>query len=286
MTQRQLDPDLLRSFLAIAGTGSYRAAADRVGRTPSALSMQIQRLEEIVGERLFTRDRPPVRLTGPGEKMMGYARRLLALQDETLAAFDHRAPTGRVRLGIPDDYASGILKPILVRLAADYPRLEIEITCAQSSALIPQLQDGHLDLALITHTPGRPRGKLVRREPLVWAAGPGADLAPDRPLPLAVFQPDCRARTLVTRALDRMKRSYRIAYSSPNLAGLLAVTEAGLAVAALPRSSTPPHLRMLTAQDGFPALPLLDLCLLRNPAAKSRAADALAACIADVVPTL
>lgn len=279
--QRQLDPDILRSFLAIAGTGSFRAAADRMGRTPSAISMQIQRLEEILGERLFTRDRPPVRLTGSGEKMVGYARRLLALQDEALAAFDSDAPAGRVRFGIPDDYATGVLRPIVMRLAADCPRVEMEITCAPSSILIHEIEAGTLDLAVITHVPGRPRGRFLRREPLVWAASGKLDMDACRePLPIALFQPNCRARLIATRALERAKRAYRVAYSSPNLAGLITVAEAGLAIAALPRSSLPPQLRVLGTVDGFPDLPELDLCLLRSKQAKSRAIGAVATCIA------
>lgn len=284
MGQRQIDLDLLRSFAAIAVGGSFRAAADQVGRTPSAVSMQIQRLEQIVGHRLFTRDRPPVRLTVQGEKLLGYARRLLALQEETLAAFDSSIPSGRVRFGIPDDYATGVLQPILTRLATDHPRIEIEITCAATAHLLPMLQDGALDLAIITHLPGRPRGKLVRREPLVWAAARSPDCWRDEPIPLAVFQPDCWARDIVTAAMEKAKRPYRIAYSSPNLAGLLAVTQAGLAVAALPRSSVPGDLRLLTPREGFRPLPVLDLCLVRaDNKVGSIAIDAFAACVAEAL---
>ncbi|WP_166644938.1 LysR substrate-binding domain-containing protein [Dongia mobilis] len=278
-SRRPLELDLLRSFAAIVAAGSFRAAAEAVGRSPSAVSMQIGRLEEIVGGRLFTRDRPPVRLTPEGEMLLDYARRLLVLEEEARAAFAPEAALGRVRFGIPDDYATGVLQPILARLAVEHPRIEVEITCAPSAQLLPLLKGGQLDLAIITHLPGRPRGQLVRREPLVWAAARISSGWDSDPLPVAVFQPDCWARDVVERALDKAKRRYRIAYASPNLAGLLAVVQAGLAVAALPRSSVPENLRLLDARLGFRRLPVLDLCLVRRERASSPAIDSMSACI-------
>lgn len=278
-SRRPLELDLLRSFAAIVAAGSFRAAAEAVGRSPSAVSMQIGRLEEIVGGRLFTRDRPPVRLTPAGEMLLDYARRLLVLEEEARAAFAPEAALGRVRFGIPDDYATGVLQPILARLAVEHPRIEVEITCAPSAQLLPLLKGGQLDLAIITHLPGRPRGQLVRREPLVWAAARISSGWDSDPLPVAVFQPDCWAREVVERALDKAKRRYRIAYASPNLAGLLAVVQAGLAVAALPRSSVPENLRLLDARLGFRRLPVLDLCLVRRERASSPAIDSMSACI-------
>lgn len=279
MSKRPLELDLLRSFAAIVAAGSFRAAAEAVGRSPSAVSMQVGRLEEIVGGRLFTRDRPPVRLTHAGETLLDYARRLLALEEEARAAFAPETALGRVRFGIPDDYATGVLQPVLARLAIEHPRIEVEITCGPTAQLLPLLKAGDLDLAIITHLPGRPRGQLVRREPLVWAASRAPAGWNADPLPVAVFQPDCWAREVVTRALDKAKRRYRIAYASPNLAGLLAVVQAGLAVAALPRSSVPDNLRLLDARQGFRALPVLDLCLVRRERAKGPAIDAMSACI-------
>jgi DNA-binding transcriptional LysR family regulator len=281
MSRRQLDLDLLRSFAAIAATGSFRGAADRIGRTPSAISMQIQRLEETIGHRLLSRDRPPVRLTAQGETLLGYARRLLDLQAEALSAFDPNVAAGPVRFGIPDDYATGVLQPILARLAAEHPRIEIEITCGATAHLLPLLKDGALDLAVITYLPGRPRGQFLRHEPLVWAAAQNSACWRADPVPLAVFQPDCYARDIVTDAMEKIGRAYRIAYSSPNLAGLLAVTQAGLAVAALPRSSVPAGLKVLGRKDGFESLPVLDLCLVRGAKAKAPAIDAVAASVME-----
>jgi len=281
---RHLDPELLRTFVAIVEDGSFRRAAGRVGRTQAAVSMQVQRLEDAVGHRLFNRERPWARLTPKGEALLGYARRILSLQEEALATLSEAPALGTVRFGAPDDYAKGILPGILARFSAEYPRAEIEIRCETSARLIDLLGEGELDLAIITRMPGRPTGQFFRREPLVWASSVRQPVQGNDPISLALFQPDCMARQLATTALGIAGRPYRIAYSSPNLAALLAVVEAGLAVAALPLSSVPDTLKILRERDGFPPLPDLELGLLRASSVTSPAVEALANCIIAAVP--
>lgn len=283
---RQLDPDLLRTFLAIVADGSFRAAAERIGRTQSAVSMQIQRLEEVAGHQLFTRERPFARLTPKGEALLGYARRLLSLQDEALATLSGTATFGAVRLGMPDDYATGLLPPILARFTAEQPRIDLDLRCETSPRLMSLLDHGELDLAVITRTPGRAAGQFLRTEPLAWATAKRNPMLGKSPLPVAVFQPDCLARQFVTELLTKAGMPYRIAYSSPNLAPLLAVAEAGLAVAAMPLSSVPASLKVLRERDGFPPLPSLELALLRSASTASPAIDALADCIIEVAAEL
>lgn len=279
MMMWQIDPELLKTFVTIVDTGSFQRAAKRVNRTQSAVSMQINRLEKMVGYPLFVRERPTVRLTPKGELLLGYARRILELQDEAWMALSEPQPSGFVRFGIPDDYAVGLLPQILEQFAARHPQIEVEVVCATTPQLIDLVDAGSIDLALISRIPNKPIGQFVKRETLVWATSAHHATHLKNPLPLAVFQPDCFARQYAIQALSKIGWNHRIAFSSPNLAALLAVTNAGLAVAAMPRSSVTPNLRILGTRDGFPDLPYLELEIINRSDNPSDAIDALAACI-------
>lgn len=275
----QIDPELLRTFVTIAETGSFQRAAKRVHRTQSAVSMQINRLEQMIGHPLFVRERPAVSLTPKGVELLGYAQRILALQDEAWVVLSDPKPAGRVCFGIPDDYAVGILPQILEQFAAHHPQIEVEVRCETTPRLVELIDMGEIDLALVSRTPGGRAGQFVKREPLVWAASPRHATHLKDPLPLAVFQEECFARQYAISALTQAGRQTRIAFSSPNLAALLAVTNSGLAIAAMPRSSVPNTLRILGVRDGFPKLPDIDLDLIHSPNQRTEAMIALAACI-------
>jgi len=275
----QIDPELLRTFVTIAETGSFQRAAKRVHRTQSAVSMQISRLEEMIGHSLFVRERPAVSLTAKGVELLSYAQRILALQDEAWVALADSKPAGMVRFGIPDDYAVGILPQILEQFAAHQPQIEVEVHCETTPRLIELVDAGKIDLALISRIPGRPAGQFVKREPLVWATSARHATHLKDPVPLAVFQEECFARQYAINTLSQAGRQTRIAFSSPNLAALLAVTTSGLAVAAMPRSSVPKNLKILGPRDGYPTLPAIDLDLIFSPNHQTEAITALAACI-------
>lgn len=277
--QQQFPPDLLRSFVIIAEEGSFQAAANRVGRTQSAVSMQVQRLEQMVGHQLFRRERPTVRLTNKGEALLGYARRILELQEEAWISMTKQDPEGLLRFGIPDDYAGSVLPRILESFAACHPHIEIMVHCAPSVDLTAQIEQGMLDLAVVTRRLDSVAGTLIGREQLVWAASRHHAAHLRDVLPLAVFREDCDVRQWATQSLANCGRRYRVAYSSPNLAALLAVVEVGLAVAVMPRSSVPKTLRVLGKREGFPALPTVGLVLLRNQTSQSPLLDAMAEAI-------
>lgn len=277
--RQQLPPDLLRSFVTIAEEGSFQEAANRIGRTQSAVSMQVQRLEQMVGHRLFRRERPTVSLTAKGEALLGYARRILALQEEAFISMTQPEPEGVLRFGIPDDYAGGVLPRILESFAACQPRMEIAVHCAPSVDLAALIKEGALDLAVVTRPLDGNSGQLIGREQLVWVSSYQHAAHLQDVLPLAVFREDCDIRRWATQSLANSGRNYRVAYSSPNLSALLAMTGAGLAVAVMPRSSVPKSLRILGKREGFPALPTVGLMLLRNPAGISPGMDAMAAAI-------
>ncbi|MBN9216391.1 MAG: LysR family transcriptional regulator [Mesorhizobium sp.] len=269
-----LDLALLKTFVAVVESGSFSNAAPRVGRSQSAVSMQMQRLEETVGNQLLVRGPRTVTPNAIGEDFLIYARRLLKLSDEAWASVTRPKETGSVRLGVPDDYAAFLLPPVLSRFAEDHPLVTVELICEQSTALVKTLAEGRLDLAIVTRLPDQPL-EVIRLERFVWVASPNHVAWQADPLPVALFEPGCAARMNVLNALGDADRPYRCTYSSASLLGLIAVVQAGLAVAGLAQRSVPPSLRVIGANEGLPALPDLEIGMLRNPLSKTPAVDRL-----------
>ncbi|BCG71347.1 LysR family transcriptional regulator [Mesorhizobium sp. 113-1-2] len=269
-----LDLTLLKTFVAVVESGSLSNAAPRVGRSQSAVSMQMQRLEEMVGNQLLVRGPRTVTPNAIGEDFLIYARRLLKLSDEAWASVTRPKETGSVRLGVPDDYAAFLLPPVLSRFAEDHPLVTVELICEQSTALVKTLAEGKLDLAIVTRLPDQPLD-VIRLERFVWVASPNHVAWQADPLPVALFEPGCAARMSVLQALGEADRSYRCTYSSASLLGLIAVVQAGLAVAGLAQRSVPQSLRIIGANEGLPALPDLEVGILRNPLSTTPAVDRL-----------
>jgi DNA-binding transcriptional LysR family regulator len=269
-----LDLNLLKTFVAVVETGSLSNAAPRVGRSQSAVSMQMQRLEDMVGNQLLVRGPRTVTPNAIGEDFLIYARRLLKLSDEAWASVTRPKETGSVRLGVPDDYAAFLLPPVLSRFAEDHPLVTVELVCEQSTALVKTLAEGRLDLAIVTRLPEQPLD-VIRLERFVWVASPNHVAWQADPLPVALFEPGCAARMNVLQALGDADRSYRCTYSSASLLGLVAVVQAGLAVAGLAQRSVPQSLRVIGANEGLPALPDLEIGILRNPLSTTPAVDRL-----------
>jgi len=275
--QRLLDTDLLATFVAIAETGSFTDAAGRVGRTQSAVSMQMRRLEELLGTRLFAKAGRGVALTPPGEQLVAHARRLLRANREVVVAFEEAALEGHLRVGAPDDYAATFLPPVLARFAAACPRVEIELVCEMSGSLVRGRAVGRGDVAILTAGSGEAGGRLLRREPLVWAGAPGHPVHERHPLPLALFHPGCLFRDAALEALGMVGRVSRIAYTSLSVAGIAAAVRAGLAVGVFLRSTVPDGLVLLGAAEGLPPLPEAGIALCRSASAPARLTDALEA---------
>lgn len=273
-----LDPDLLRTFVAIVDAGGFTQAAKQVHRTQSAVSMQVRRLEEILNRALFQRVGRNVQLSPDGEALLGYARRLLKLHDEALAALTRPDLTGLVRIGTPDDYVDRFLPDILTRFARAFPRVQLEVHCEPSTNVRRLLTEERLDLALITCTPGAETGEVLRREPVVWASAERHLAHECEPLPLALFQPGCCFRDWALTALDGQGRPYRIAYTSASISGVLAAVTAGLAVTVLCRSVLPAGVRPLGIDEGFPVLPSASITLHRG-----HGVSAVAECLAGYI---
>lgn len=273
-----LDLDQLRTFVAIAETGSFTKAAEVVFKTQSAVSMQMRRLEERIGRPIFARDGRASRLTGDGERLLAYARRLLRLNDETVSAFDEDELSGRIRLGTPDDYADRFLPEILARFSRSNPRVEVTVLCQPTSMLIECMRSNDLDLAIITDAPAENRlgAEVVRREPLLWVTSARHCVHEETPLPLALGQHTCCWRLQALEALDTAGRAHRSLYTSWSSMAVGAAVLAGLAVSVLPESALRPGMRVLSEADGFPRLPSCDIAILRSWHQTSPLIDALA----------
>ena len=279
-----IDPALLRAFAFIAEEGSFTRAAERIGRTQSAVSMQVQRLESLLGETLLLRGKGgQVHLTSHGSYLLERSRDLLTLNDEIWQAFHSPAMRGTVRLGTPDDYALRYLPAVLRRFALSHPAVEVEVLCAPSYQVVQHLKEGELDLALCSDGHA-PRGyDLVQlwQGPLRWVTS--ARHAPHRmdplPLALALEGHGCSWRRSVLAALEKAGRRYRVAYTSASLTGTHTPVMAGLAVTVSNVTWVPDGLRLLPAGE-LPPLPNSAINLLRGRKEGQPVTEALATHIA------
>jgi DNA-binding transcriptional LysR family regulator len=274
-----LEPELLQTFVAIAETGRFTEAARRVGRTQSAVSMQIKRLEQTVGRPLFVRDGRVMQLSSDGELLLGHARRILRAHTEALTAFQPTELSGTVTIGSPDEYAVAFLPRILRSFARTHPQVLVNVVCEPSRSLLPKLASGEIDICLFTEgTEGTQEDGMndtvLMREPVVWAACADEDFSSD-PVPLALFHPPCRFRSWAIGALADAGRGYRVNYSSVSFAGIETAVRAGLAVAAIPRSNVSEGLRILGEAERFPPLPEYALAMRRAKTATSCIHDRL-----------
>lgn len=271
-----LDVDQLRTFVAIAETGSFTRAAEIVHKTQSAVSMQMKRLEERIARPLFSRDGRASKLTEDGERLLDYARRIVKLNVEAVSAFGDAELTGRVRLGVPDDYADRYLPEIMARFSRVYPGVELTVFCEPSADLILRLDRNEIDIAIVTSCGAYRASEIFRQERLLWVTSNRHATHLDMPLPLALGRPTCNWRAAAIDGLDSMGRAHRLLFSSGNAGAISAAVLAGLAVSVLPTSGLRPGMRVLTPADGFPELPPCRIGLLRNPHEHSALADALA----------
>lgn len=261
-----LDPVCLRAFVTVADTGSFTAAAQRLLRGQSAVSLQVRRLEEQLGQRLLDRGPRHAVLTPEGERIIARARRLLALNDELLASVAEPELGGVVRLGVPEDFATTHLPAILAEFARSHPRVALEVTCELTLPLLDRFGAGEFDLVLVKRLGGGQGAvgeEIVLREQLVWAGPAGASFSDDpaAPVPLVCSPRPCVLRDLATRALENAGRPWRIAYSCGSLAGNHAAVRAGLGIAPLPLEMVPGDLAVL-ADEGLPSLPGIETVLI------------------------
>jgi DNA-binding transcriptional LysR family regulator len=271
-----LDIDQLRTFIAIAETGSFTKAAEVVNKTQSAVSMQMKRLEERIERPIFARDGRASKLTEDGSRLLDYARRLVKLNVETVAAFSDAALSGRVRLGVPDDYADRYLPEIMARFSRAYPGVELTVICEPSADLLERIDENQIDLAIVTNCESKRASETFRRERLLWVTSNRHAIHLEEPLPLALGRPSCTWRRTAIERLEAIGKPHRVLYSSSNAGAVAAAVLAGLAVSVLAESGLRPGMRVLTAAEGFPELTTCRVGLVRNAHDSSALADALA----------
>lgn len=276
-----LDLDQLHTFITIADTGSFTRAAEEVHRTQSAVSMQMRRLEERIGKPLFEKDGRMNRLTEEGDRLLSYARRMLRLNRETLAAFDDSSLEGQVRIGTPDDYADRFLPEIMGRFARSNPRVELSVVCEPTINLAELIRRGHLDIALVTQCDDVRPSEIVRKEPLLWVTSASHSVHQEEILPMAFGRPTCQWRRVATDTLHRMGREHRILFTSWSATVIIAAVLSGLAVSVLPECALRPGMRVLGEADGFGPLPDINIGILRGHTSKADIVDALARHIAE-----
>jgi DNA-binding transcriptional LysR family regulator len=262
MSMPVLDPDLLKAFVAVADHRSFTRAAAMLNRTQSAVSMQIKRLEDRLGVALFHRTKANVDLSSAGEGLLGYARRILVLNDEAVGRLREHSVQGVVRLGVMDDYGTSVLPPLLAAFITGYPLIHIEMETGLTSSMAGRLGES-FDVVIAMHPEGRGDGEFLRREQAVWAAGAAYAVEEQDPLPVALYPQGCLFRKWAMEALDAARRPWRLAFVSHSLAAVEAIAAQGLAVTVVKSGIFPPKLRPLSDRDGMPRLPVADICLHR-----------------------
>ena len=260
MPPSAIDPVLLRSFCAVAETGSFTRAADGVHLTQSTVSQQVRRLEEQMGCTLLDRSGRHVVCTPEGERLLAYAQRILALMDEAVEQLAGAAETA-LRIGVPEDFAAHALMPAFAALARAQPQLRLELASGMSQAIWQQFQAGELDLALVKQRSGSTPGLARWPEPVAWIDSAQHPCQHRDPLPLVVFAQGGLYRSEMTHALDAAGRRWRLAYVSASLASLEAAVQEGLGISLLPRRLVGPGHRLLDGVAGFAPVPGVEVAL-------------------------
>jgi DNA-binding transcriptional LysR family regulator len=276
-----LDTDLLRTFIAVCDAGHFTGAAARLGRTQSAVSMQMQRLEESVGKQLFTRNPRGVTLTSGGETLMPYARRIMMLLEETTAALNLPRLEGKVRIGVPEEYGQPVLARALSAFASTHPNVEITMHHARSADQVAALDAGELDLAVVFEWEEFSEGVTLIADPTVWTVSQLHPVHEEVPLPIALYDDAGWGRQSAIDWLRRHQVDYRIACQSRTTGGLKLAVTAGIAIAPISRSNIPPGCRELTAAEGFGRIDASRLVLRKRQHSSTKAVDGMARAIRE-----
>ena len=259
----QIDTLLLKSFIAIAETGSFSQAADTVGRTQSAVSLQIKKLEEGLNCSLFDRSSRHVALTEQGEIFLGYARRMVELQWEAYSRLNEPDVKGEINLGTPEDFATHYLPDILSTFAKHHPHVQLNVKCDLTLNLINSFRKSEFDMILVKRDPERVKGGTkVWREPLIWAAADHYQMK--TPIQLVLSPQPCIYRARALAALDRARKPWNITYTSPSLAGTIAAVRAGLGITVLPSNMVPDGLSPVRGNVKMPHLADSEIALIKK----------------------
>ena len=250
-----IDISLLRSFTAVVDTGSVTAAARLLNRTQAAVSLQIKRLEEMLGQNLFVREHRKLTLSPAGERLLASAQRIVALNDSMVGQMTTREFEGEVRFGVPSDIVRTYIPPILRRFHAAWPRVRMTMSVGNSQGLVEQFESGELDIVLSTDSDREKRFEMLRRDRLVWIGAPDGTAHQMTPLPIAIGDNTCRFRPVALETLRKVGRDWRLVLEATRQVAQEAVVSAGIAVSVALRDSVPDNLVILGPESGLPPLP-------------------------------
>ncbi|CAN5421593.1 LysR substrate-binding domain-containing protein [soil metagenome] len=273
------DPVLLRTFAEVAETLSFTHAAQRLELSQPTVSQHIRKLEVAAGRNLVNRDTREVSLTDNGEAMLGFARAILAAQDQALSYFTGSAMRGRLRFGAADDLALTQLPGVLRDFRQLYPQINLELTVSQSPALLRRLGAGQLDLIYVKQDPGDTLGRTVRRDRMVWMGHRSVALDGAAPVPLIAYQAPSISRMYAIRSLEAVGRTWRITCNVKEVNGVLAAVRAGIGIAVFPQSLIPGDLAQVPPALDLPELGDIEFALVDPPRAAREPIEALTAAI-------
>jgi len=273
---RNIDISLLRAFSTIAQTGNMTVAGRNLNLTQAAVSQQIKRLEEQFGTKLFDRRQRRLRLTSSGEKLVSYAERILAQNDEIWWLMTSPEFEGQIRLGVPHDIVASFMPQVLRSFSRSWPRVEVMLACSISSDLRRMLEQGEIDLTLTTESAPGKQGELLLADQLVWVGAVGGCAHERTPLPVSLGDEHCAFRAAAAKALAAERREWRFTCVTDNMSALCATLEADLAVAPLLSQSVPEGLQILDSESGLPTLPCYYINLYQAAANPSPIAIELA----------
>lgn len=259
-----LDLDLLRTFVAVADLNTFAAAAAAVCRTQSAVSQQMQRLEQLVGKELFARHGRNKLLTEHGIQLLGYARKILRFNDEACMSLMFSNLQGVLTLGASDESADTILPFLLNRISSVYPKLALDVSVKRNAFMVEMLNEHKVDLVVTTHRPGQFDCLTLRTSPTHWYCAAEYVLQKGEPVPLVLLDDPSPFRDMVLTALNEANIPWRLAYVASTLPAVRAAVKAGLGVTARPVEMMSPDLRVLGKSDGLPALPDTEYLLCHN----------------------
>ena len=257
-----LQIEYLKTFITLAEVKGFTKTGLRVNKSQSAVSMQIKRLEEEVGRKLFDRVGRTVKLTGEGRVLLKHAVRIVKEHEEAVRALSESDLEGYIRFGSPEHYTAGIVPVLLSGFATIYPDVVVEMQCKNSDEIIDAVEKGELDLGICSQL--HHNEQVIAHDPLVWVVKPGFVMPEHKILPLAVFDAGCIFRSWTLDALEKQGIKYRIVYVSQSASGLIEAVRAGLAIAPVVRSNVPSDLNIIGLEKGLPVLPVSHITLHKN----------------------
>ncbi|MEH6444701.1 MAG: LysR family transcriptional regulator [Oceanospirillaceae bacterium] len=255
-----MDIELLRTFVAVVDNGSFTRAAGQIYRSQSAISMQIKRLEEQLERKLFLRNARALKLTLDGRALIPYARKLLKLHDEAMDNILNRSQAKNIRIGCPDDFSHTLLPDLIQVMRSKIANVHISSICANSNVLRQHLDNGELDMTIITRPENSNEGILLRQEQGVWLCNDPA-LLQQRPLPLALLEPGCKFHSSVIDGLEKADISYDLICDASNCGLLIELVKRNCAVSVMAAHAAPDSLTKLNVVEGLPTLPVAEIVI-------------------------